>query len=52
MPDDVVLDILQQSASTQCHGTQIAAITADCCTPAQVLLAHISPRSLSLAMCG
>jgi len=47
MPDDVVLDILQQSASTQCDGTQIAANTADCCAPAQVLLAHISPRSRS-----
>jgi len=45
MPDDAVPDILQQSASTQCDGTQIAANTTDCCAPAQVLLAHTSPRS-------
>jgi hypothetical protein len=49
MHDDVVPDILQQSASTQCDGTQIAANTADCCAPTQVLLllAHTSPRSRS-----
>jgi len=48
MHDDAVPDILQQSASTQCDGTQIAANTADCCAPAQVLLlAHTSPRSRS-----
>ena len=47
MHDDAVPDILQQSASTQCDGTQIAANTADCCAPTQVLLAHTAPRSHS-----
>jgi hypothetical protein len=40
---------VQQSAATQCDGTQIAANTAERCAPApaQVLLAHTAPRSRS-----